>query len=456
MPAITLILNTNHSNKATIVTADTSGSFLLAQARNKFRTKALSTVYRRGGIPLVSGEELPTDENQVWISKGEEYNGPPAKERLREPGDVAEVRIIAAKSFVNDQAVKQLQQVALLSDVRVAVGMPDLHPGSRFPIGCALIADGVYPALIGSDIGCGIAVYRLSSLPSRLDPAKVAHRLTGLDEPWAGDVQEWLARYGVQEETEFDRTSLGTVGAGNHFAEICKVEKIADEAVARELGVTEDDLYLMVHSGSRGLGGSILSSQTTTSSNPYHAPSSPTLHPYLQAHDHALLWARANRDLIAQRIAACLDLPAPEKVVDVTHNSVTPCLGADEVRRWLHRKGAAPTDRGVVPCPGSRGDFSWLLQPTGDGVLNAHSLAHGAGRLYARKDMHAFTKPGRGSLLVTALDSHVICEDPELLVEERPEAYKSIECVVSDLEDAGVASRVVCLRPVVTYKCRSR
>lgn len=63
------------------------------------------------------------------------------------------------------------------------------------------------------------------------------------------------------------------------------------------------------------------------------------------------------------------------KIVDVTHNAVTrmelPREGTNEPREvWVHRKGAAPADRGVAPCPGSRGDYSWLLQPVGDGVLN--------------------------------------------------------------------------------------
>ena len=62
----------------------------------------------------------------------------------------------------------------------------------------------------------------------------------------------------------------------------------------------------------------------------------------------------------------------PDKILDVTHNSVTmqSLTIGDPMQLWVHRKGAAPADKGVVPCPGSRGDFSWLLQPTGDGQYN--------------------------------------------------------------------------------------
>ncbi|KZT52419.1 release factor H-coupled R [Calocera cornea HHB12733] len=468
MPAITLILNTNHTKQAVVwaTPPHTTGTALLAQAQNKFRSKALATVFQRGGVALGEDEQLPPEEDRVWIAKGEAYAGPPVTLPLREPGDAAEVRIIAERSFVSDEALKQLERVASLPGVRVAVGMPDLHPGSRFPIGCALVADGVYPALIGSDIGCGISLYRLASLPARLDAAKLAARLTGLDEPWAGDTRAWLERYGVHQATAFDDCSLGTVGGGNHFAEVCRVESITDEAGARELGMTEDELYLMVHSGSRGLGSSILSSQTASSS--YLPASSPALAPYLEQHDGAVLWACANRDLIAHRLSACLGLPGeaePQKLLEVTHNSVTPCPGgpggddAHGARRWLHRKGAAPSDTtgtGIVPCPGSRGDFSWLLRPIGDGLLNAHSLAHGAGRLRARSEMHTQPPSARAKLVDTPLGSRVVCEDPALLLEERPEAYKAVEGVVGDMEAAGVAQRVLCLRPVVTYKCRAK
>jgi release factor H-coupled RctB family protein len=64
--------------------------------------------------------------------------------------------------------------------------MPDLHKGDRFPIGCAIAAEGIYPALIGSDIGCGIALYPLGGMPSHLTPEKLASRLVGrgLDGEW--------------------------------------------------------------------------------------------------------------------------------------------------------------------------------------------------------------------------------------------------------------------------------
>lgn len=140
--------------------------------------------------------------------------------------------------------------------------MPDLHPGNSFPIGtnvqkpplfqnlldstgCAIACEGVYPALIGSDVGCGIALYRLSSSTRLLNPKKIAATLRGLDEPWSGSVSEWLAKYGINQASPFDASSLGTVGAGNHFAEICMVEKIVDIPSAGALQIREDDRFLL-------------------------------------------------------------------------------------------------------------------------------------------------------------------------------------------------------------------
>ena len=136
-----------------------------------------------------------------------------------------------------------------------------------------------------------------------------------------------------------------------------------------------------MHSGSRGLGSSVLAKARKDEPNPYILPNSPSFAPYIAHHDYAVRWAVANRDLIAHRIDNCLHPDAPSeghatarKVVDITHNSVQQMSiqqeGGDAKHVFIHRKGAAPATTGVAPCAGSRGDFSWLLQPVGDGVQN--------------------------------------------------------------------------------------
>jgi hypothetical protein len=144
---LTIILNSNHSKKFALVLQSsdaTARDTILREARNKFRIKTLSIVFLQGGTPLDNSESvLRASDALVWVSKGEPYNGPPANPRSRNDNP-AEVRVIAEKSFVDTQAIKQLNSIASLPGVRLAVGMPDLHPGSRFPIGCA-IASGECP-----------------------------------------------------------------------------------------------------------------------------------------------------------------------------------------------------------------------------------------------------------------------------------------------------------------------
>ncbi|KAJ7235437.1 release factor H-coupled R, partial [Mycena haematopus] len=465
---ITVILNSNHSKRFALLLSEVElgRPKILTEARNKFRSKGLSSVFLLGGVILAEGDALPELVSQVYVGKDEPYCGP--ANIARAATFDSELHLISGKSYLDDKAIEQLKTVGRLPGVALAVGLPDLHPGSRFPIGCAIAAEGVYPALIGSDIGCGIALYELSAhLKSSPNPAKLAAALQGLEDPWTGSVSAWLANY-----TTFDAGSLGTVGAGNHFAELCSVEQIVDEAAAAQLGVLAGGLYLLVHTGSRGLGSYILSTETTTDSNPYIPPDLPHLQEYLTEHDYAVRWAVANRDLVAHRIKRCI---APEngnegervqlavkKIVDVTHNSVTKHAlvldGEEGAPRelWVHRKGAAPADQGVVPCPGNRGSFSWLLQPTGDGQYNAHSLAHGAGRRHGRNALHtgAKSKISKANLTHTDLGSVVICEDANLLIEEQPAAYKDVACVVEDMEEKGICRGVVVLRPVVTYKVR--
>ncbi|KAJ7172396.1 release factor H-coupled R [Mycena filopes] len=437
---VTCSLNSNHSKSFALLLSPPQEAnhreIILRQARNKFRVK-VSSVFLPGGALLAEGEPLPELVSQVWVGKSEPYCGPPAAHGAATSD--SELHLISGKSYLDDKAIAQLKTVGRLPGVVLTVGLPDLHPGSRYPIGCAIVAEGVYPALIGSD-----------------------------DEPWSGSVSSWLSNYGITRVSSFDESSLGTVGAGNHFAELCTVERIVDDAAAAQLGVLADGLYLLVHTGSRGLGGSILAAETANDSNPYIPPDSPHFQEYLSEHDYAVRWAVANRDLVAHRIEQCImptDDDAPnanaqldlKKIVDVTHNSVTKhALAVGDTTRelWVHRKGAAPADQGVTPCPGNRGSFSWLLQPTGDGQYNAHSLAHGAGRRYGRNALHTGAKINKASLTETSLGSVVICEDPDLLIEEQPDAYKDVACVVEDMEEKGICKGVVVLRPLVTYKVR--
>jgi RNA-splicing ligase RtcB len=318
-----------------------------------------------------------------------------------------------------------------LPGIVYAVGQPDLHPGTKFPIGAVIASKKwIHPPLIGGDVGCGMAWYKTTLSRNQVDGdkgKKVAEKLRGLEGPWRTQAhrEAWLQEKdgSSSADEEWDK-ALGTIGAGNHFAEIQIVEEssLDDED---KLSLRQDDVILLVHSGSRGYGGSILKKYTADSHISFEE-SSPEAIAYMQEHDKACDWARANRDLIALRFLSCLepgndswdlgrsdsgdfdvDVAAisharktlqDRKVVDIWHNNVervkwppSPPSSTEgsatvtEIREtasklhiqdagnhvWIHRKGAAPTydpatqmPLSLLPLPGSRGTPTLILKPT--------------------------------------------------------------------------------------------
>ena len=221
------------------------------------------------------------------------------------------------------------------------------------------------------------------------------------------------------------------------------------------LGLSEEQLVMLVHSGSRGLGQAVLRGYTGEHGGDGVGPESAAAQDYLRGHDFALRWAKANRELIAYRFAAMLGADAAP-LWDGCHNSLTRREHAGECV-WLHRKGAVAAESEFVMIPGSRGALSYLVKTTGDGVSHAWSLAHGAGRKWSRSDarLRMRERYGKQQLLQTPLGGRVICEERDLLYEEAPAAYKNIEAVVQDLVAAGLVSVVATFRPLLTYKTRA-
>ena len=131
---------------------------------------------------------------------------------------------------------------------------------------------------------------------------------------------------------------------------------------------------------------------------------------YLRQHDQALRWAAANRALIAHRVMTALNASG-ECRLDIGHNEVQPLDGQGE-RLWLHRKGAAPADRGPVVIPGSRGTLSYLVQPCANSDHSLRSLAHGAGRKWKRGEARSRLSHRQRpeDLMTTALGGWVICD----------------------------------------------
>jgi release factor H-coupled RctB family protein len=358
----------------------------------------------------------------------------------------------SSKSWIEGNATLQLDHVAGLTGVQAVAAMPDLHPGKYGPVGCAILADRIHPQLVGSDIGCGMGLFALDIAARKLRLDQLAERLGALDQPWDGDVGGVLTDAGLRA-TAFD-ASLGSIGGGNHFCEVQAVEDILAPEVAAQAGLERGRAYVLVHSGSRGLGFSILE-QVLRGGQAVLDPVGDAGRAYMDAHDHAVRWARLNRRIIAERtaVAARADLCA---VNDLAHNMVELQSGAARAVTALHRKGAAASDRGLVPVPGSRGTLSYLVEPlAATRAETLASLAHGAGRKYDRASMHGRVRVRKSDVARLERNPYggiVVCGDRGLLAEEAPEAYKSIDRVIADLVEFGLARVVATFRPLVTFK----
>ncbi|MGC3961250.1 MAG: RNA ligase RtcB family protein [Verrucomicrobiota bacterium] len=364
------------------------------------------------------------------------------------------VRLFASsQSWIEGEAVRQLYATAKLDGMRQAVGFPDLHPGKGSPVGAAFVTEGViYPHLIGGDIGCGMALFRTDLVRRDAKLDRWAKLPFNLEHPWDESVGDVLAARDLAA-TEFD-AALGTIGGGNHFAELQTVEKVLDAAEFAKLGLAKQQLVVLVHSGSRGLGEVTLRAHVDRFYATGVAVETFAAEEYLRGHDYAVCWAKANRELIAHRFASKLGTVA-ERLWDGCHNSITSC-GNDGAAGWLHRKGAVDATSDFVVIPGSRGTLSYIVKPTGDGESHAWSLAHGAGRKWTRSEAQQRMRErfSVAELAQTGLGGRVVCEERDLLYEEAPAAYKNVEAVIADLVAAGLVSVIATLRPLLTYKTR--
>ncbi|MDE1465218.1 RNA ligase RtcB family protein [Spartinivicinus poritis] len=362
------------------------------------------------------------------------------------------IELIASnKTWIEGKAIEQLTFSAKLPDMLKVAGMPDLHPGKSYPIGAAFLSKNtLYPYLVGSDIGCGMGLWQTDKPINKLKISRWIDKLAVLDEPlnrdWQDEIEQTKQQFGVIN-SDFDR-ALGSIGGGNHFAELQVVETIFDQTLADAIHLSKKHVQLLVHSGSRGYGHEILNQHIAQFNSAGIAVDSDAGIEYLQKHNDAVQWACANRTLIAKQIMATLNIDA-DPLLDVTHNLVSNQQGMG----WLHRKGATPSDQGIVAIPGSRGALTYLVKPV-KSATGLFSLAHGAGRKWQRSEAKArlSNKYRVQDLQKTSLGSHVVCKNKALLYEEAPQAYKSIDQVIQDLKNAGLIELIASLKPILTYK----
>ncbi|MDO4434498.1 MAG: RNA ligase RtcB family protein [Alysiella sp.] len=359
-----------------------------------------------------------------------------------------------SNTWIEGNAIQQLERTAQMPHIQRVAAMPDLHAGRGYPIGAAFFSVGhFYPALIGNDIGCGMAFWQTDLPVHKIKLPKLVKQLGNIDAPlndtWAERIAELIPNCTYPQA--FSK-ALGTIGGGNHFAELQAVDKIYLPDLLPE-NFNPKCLQLLVHSGSRGLGQAILRDHVEKFSHAGLAENTPQALDYLAQHDFALQFAHANRQLIAERMLAKWGADGV-RLLDVHHNFLQQ-IQLDNQTGWLHRKGATPSDCGLVVIPGSRGDYSYWVKPIVDNAANAlFSLAHGAGRKWQRSECKGRLshKYSVDNLRQTHFGSVVVCEDKSLIYEEAPQAYKNIDDVIAAMVDWGLIELVARFKPVLTYK----
>ena len=346
--------------------------------------------------------------------------------------------IASSKNWIDSKAVEALQNIAKYKGVKSVVALPDLSVG-LVPNGAAILSeDRIFPHLIGSDIGCGMSLFKTEAKPKKIKLEKFVKFLSKIET--LNDIEIDMPELGY---------NLGTIGKGNHFAELHLVNEVQDKKLFKQLGLSKESLYLLIHSGSRAFG-QIVFNRISGKYQPSEGLSESEANNYLKEHKKAIEYAKLSRQMIAKRLLKAIKLePNIKCVSDTAHNSITKTANG-----WLHRKGATPTNKGAVIIAGSRGSLSYLVMPTNNTKKSNYSLAHGAGRKWERKMAFAKLKEqfSKESLSRSEIGTRVVCRDSKLLYEEAPKAYKNIDIVISDLVEANLATVIATFKPILTYK----
>ncbi len=440
-----------------------------------------------------------------------------------------------------DQAVVQVANVATLPGiVGWSIAMPDIHWGYGFPIGGVaamdLEAGVVSPGGVGYDINCGVRLLsthltdteiapHLDSLAGRLFrnvPSGVGAagrlRVSGseLDEVLRTGAA-WAVRKGLGRAQDLRRIEaggtiagadpeqvsrraktrgsdqLGTLGSGNHFLEVQRIEEIFDREAAGAFGLRDvGQVTVLMHCGSRGLGHQVCDDYLATSGrvlSKYNITlpdrqlacvplASPEGRSYLAAMAGAANFAFANRQVITHGVRESFEEVLGQSaerlgleiVYDLAHNIAKieeHLVNGMPVRVCVHRKGATrgfPAGHPEVPdeyravghpvlLPGDMGRYSYVMVGTDVAMRETFgSTPHGAGRVRSRGDARRLL---RGVDIVDTLARRGIlvrAASRALLAEEATEAYKDVADVVRASDGAGLTRRVARLRPMAVIK----
>ncbi len=451
------------------------------------------------------------------------------------PKNSREGMLCDAKVFANqavmdameDEAIKQLTNVAMLPGVVGPVcAMPDAHIGYGLPMGAVGAFDAeegvISSGCTGFDINCGINMIRTNLKSSevtdkmreltaelfknipcgvgskgklRIEPGKLDEVLV--------DGCEWCVRNGYGVEADIKNTEekgkmagadpskvserakqrgrpqLGTLGAGNHFLEVQKVSDIFDEEYAKRYKLEKDQVVIMLHCGSRGLGHEVASDYLRIHEKAAEkygiklpdkqlvcAPvNSDEGQDYYGAMKCAVNYAFANRLVMTQWIRDTFtkvfsksweDLDM-QTIYAIAHNICKleeHTVDGKKRKLYVHRKGATrsfPDTPALIA--GSMGTASYILHGTDLAMEKTFgSTCHGAGRAMSR---HSAINQFKGDVIRAELaDQGIVARStsPKVLAEEAPKAYKDIETVIDTVHQAGISKKVARMVPLGVVK----
>ncbi len=453
---------------------------------------------------------------------------------------------VAARVYASEKMLEELSKDASISQlingaslpgiVRYSIAMPDCHEGYSVPIGfvgAIKASDGIIsPSACGFDINCGMRLLKSeceekevrpyleklasgiqAQIPSGLGQGrKIKLSIKQIDEILEQGVDS-LLKQGFAEKEDIEnceasgrlafadskavsdrakergRDQVGTLGSGNHFLEVQKVEEVFDEKAAKAFGLFKNQVVIMIHTGSRAFGHQVCTDYLRTMLSamekykikvpekefacvPFVSPEGQR---YFSAMASAANYAWANRQMISHFIRQVWQSVLGTKasplnmLYDVAHNIIKKekyVIEGKEIEVIVHRKGATrafPPGHNEIPekyreigqpvlIPGSMGTASYVLVGQKTGREAFFSTCHGAGRTMSRNEAKRRIS---GQEVIKSLESKGIivkCQDMKGIAEEAPQAYKDIHEVVEVVHKAGLSKKVARLVPLAVIK----
>jgi tRNA-splicing ligase RtcB len=455
---------------------------------------------------------------------------------------VTDATIYASEAIkLEPDAVSQLCDAASLEPVKKVLATADIHVGFGIPIGAVLGLEGVVmPPAVGYDINCGMRLLSTPFSKGDIDTDKIAADIARdiplgegrenlqLDKTQIETVinkgvtaipalaersnhRVWEAFDPEQFEDDIQRieengqlpaepsavpkravqkgcNQLGTLGGGNHFIEIQYVQEVFEHELAESFGLFENQLVVMIHSGSRRFGYEVADEYMNIAARrpenaerkkmlSYLSAESREGKNYILAMGAAANFGFTNRHIMALLVRRCFNrMFGPTRlslVYDIAHN-MAKLENHSGKKLWVHRKGAtrafgpkqmagsmfARTGQPII-TPGSMGTASYILVGTGDSEESLNSVNHGAGRIMSRTAARGKARKGRIITPAKISDDQfkrsmkgikLIAGNKSKIKEEAPGAYKDIDEVVRIVIECGWAKTVARMVPLAVLK----